>query len=126
MFSRFSLEENYAAFFLRGTLAPERRASDKPMAIACLRLVTFLPLRPLFNLPLFIAFISRSTDLPAFGLYLRLEDFLARPLDFLAALRRVDAEDLRLREEEDDERFREDVPREERLRVDFLVAAMRI
>ncbi len=50
------------------------------MAIACLRLVTFLPLRPLFNLPFFIAFISRSTSLPADGLYFRDE------LDFFALL----------------------------------------
>ena len=34
---------------LLGTFAPDRRASDRPIAIACLRLVTFLPERPLFN-----------------------------------------------------------------------------
>jgi hypothetical protein len=34
-----------------GTLAPERRASESPIAIACLRLFTFLPERPLFNSP---------------------------------------------------------------------------
>jgi hypothetical protein len=34
-----------------GTLAPARRASDKPIAIACLRLVTFLPDRPLRRVP---------------------------------------------------------------------------
>lgn len=45
------------------------------MAMACLRLVTFLPLRPDFSLPCFIAFISRSTSLPADGEYLRPEDF---------------------------------------------------
>src|SRR5262245_16782331 len=32
---------------LRGTFAPERRASDSPMAIACLRLFTLRPERPL-------------------------------------------------------------------------------
>jgi hypothetical protein len=37
-------------FFL-GTLAPERRASFKPMAIACLRLFTFLPEDPLRSVP---------------------------------------------------------------------------
>jgi hypothetical protein len=73
---------------LRGTFAPDRRASDKPIAIACLRLFTFLPLRPLLSLPRFIAFISRSTDLPAFGLYLRREDDLRLLLD----------DDLRVRE----------------------------
>jgi len=34
-----------------GTFAPDRRASDKPIAIACLRLFTVFPLRPDFNLP---------------------------------------------------------------------------
>ena len=47
------------------------------MAMACLRLVTFLPLRPLLSLPCFIAFISASTFLPADGEYLRREDFFA-------------------------------------------------
>src|SRR6185369_9302226 len=37
--------------FLRGTFAPSRRASESPIAIACFRLVTFLPERPLFNFP---------------------------------------------------------------------------
>lgn len=46
------------------------------MAIACLGLVTFFPLRPDFSLPCFISRISRSTALPAAGLYLRvLDDF---------------------------------------------------
>lgn len=39
--------------FLRGTFSPASLASDNPIAIACLRLVTFLPLRPLFNWPRF-------------------------------------------------------------------------
>src|SRR5690606_23278434 len=34
-----------------GTFAPARRASESPMAMACLRLFTFLPERPLFNVP---------------------------------------------------------------------------
>ncbi|MBV8631179.1 MAG: hypothetical protein JOZ83_09670 [Silvibacterium sp.] len=62
-----------------GTLAPSLRASDNPIAIACFGLVTFLPLRPDFSFPSFIARISRSTDLEALGLYLR-------PLDFFAEL----------------------------------------
>jgi hypothetical protein len=45
------------------------------MAIACFRLVTFLPLRPDFSLPFFMARISRSTDLPADLPYLRPDDF---------------------------------------------------
>ena len=52
------------------------------MAMACLRLVTFLPLRPDFSLPFFIACISRFTSLPEDGEYLRVEDFFAG--DFLA------------------------------------------
>lgn len=61
------------------------------MAIACLRLVTFLPLRPLFSLPFFISRISVSTSLVAPGEYLRVDFFLAGDLlkdlvgdDFLA------------------------------------------
>jgi hypothetical protein len=53
------------------------------MAMACFGFVTFFPLRPDFNLPSFIARISRSTFLPAEGEYLRPEDFFARlELDF--------------------------------------------
>jgi hypothetical protein len=44
-----------------GTRAPARRASDNPMAIACLRLVTFVPERPLRSVPCFISCITRST-----------------------------------------------------------------
>lgn len=76
---------------------PERRASERPMAIACLGFVTFLPLRPDRSWPFFIARISRSTFLPAVGEYLRvdfLEDaFLALP-DFFALELLVD--DMRL------------------------------
>jgi hypothetical protein len=95
--------------------------------------VTFLPLRPLFSLPRFIALISRSTDLPAFGLYLRSEDFFARP----RAEVEPDLDEVALRREREVlERFAAvlrfdavrrlpvDVLREERLRVDFLVAAI--
>jgi hypothetical protein len=34
-----------------GTFSPFSLASDNPIAIACLREVTFFPLRPLFNFP---------------------------------------------------------------------------
>ncbi len=54
---------------LRGTLAPPPRASESPMAMACLRLVTFLPLRPLFNVPCFLSCIARFTLLCAFAPY---------------------------------------------------------
>lgn len=56
------------------------------MAMACFGFVTFLPLRPDFSLPCFIARISRSTSLPAEGEYLRLDDFFVRlELDFFEA-----------------------------------------
>ena len=114
----------YAAF-LRGTFAPERRASDKPIAIACLRLFTFLPLRPLFSLPRLNSCISRFTDFPAFGLYLRREDFFAllrRELFFAEELRVLLRFAAVLRER--DLLLRVEPLRDERLRVDFLVAAM--
>jgi hypothetical protein len=44
-----------------GTFAPERRASDSPMAMACLRLLALFPDRPLFNLPLLYSCIARPT-----------------------------------------------------------------
>jgi hypothetical protein len=43
-----------------GTLPPSRLASDRPMAMACLRLVTFLP-EPLRSFPRFISCIVSST-----------------------------------------------------------------
>jgi hypothetical protein len=45
---------------LRGTFAPSRRASDKPIAIACLRLFTLRPL-PVFSLPRLNSCISVPT-----------------------------------------------------------------
>lgn len=51
------------------TLAPASRASESPMAIACLRLVTFLP-DPLLSLPRFISWMASSTFSDAFGPYL--------------------------------------------------------
>jgi hypothetical protein len=62
----------FFAFFLgAGTLPPARRASESPIATACLRLVTFLPLRPDFNLPRFISCIAFFTFFCAFAPYLR-------------------------------------------------------
>src|SRR5262245_36741841 len=55
---------------LLGTFAPASRASERPMAIACLRLVTRLPERPLFSVPRLRSFIARSTFAPAFLPYL--------------------------------------------------------
>jgi len=59
-------------FFLFGTLAPDLRASESPIAIACLRLLTLRPERPLFSVPFLRFFIARLTLLDAF-----LEYFLA-------------------------------------------------
>jgi hypothetical protein len=65
---------------LRGTFAPSSRASDRPMAMACLRLVTLRP-EPLFSVPDFRLCIARLTLLPAALPYLRPPD------DFFAAIR---------------------------------------
>ena len=55
----------FAAPFFLGTLAPSLRASERAMAIACFRLVTFLPLPPLRSVPLFFSRITSSTFSPA-------------------------------------------------------------
>jgi hypothetical protein len=55
----------FDADFFDGTFSPLSLASDKPMAIACLRDATFLPLRPLLNFPWCISCMAFSTFLPA-------------------------------------------------------------
>ena len=55
---------------LRGTFAPALRASERPIAIACLRLFTFFPERPLLSVPRFFSCIAFLTLLFAFGPYL--------------------------------------------------------
>ena len=52
--------------FLRGTFAPARRASLRPMAIACLRLLTLRPDRPDRSVPRLRSRIARSTFFDAF------------------------------------------------------------
>jgi len=79
--SRSYFEERFRA----GTLPAERRASLRPIAIACLRLVTFLPERPERNFPAFISSILRLTFFPAWGPYLRAGFF--RPVFFRAVFR---------------------------------------
>ena len=98
------------------------------MAMACLGLVTFLPLRPDFNLPRFISCISRSTSFPADGEYLRREDFFE--LDFLDEELRVLFFALLPREERLELLLRE-LPRDVReldpfleLLLDFFLAAL--
>src|SRR2546423_3503491 len=58
-------------FFFLGTFAPALRASDRPIAIACLRLLTVLPDRPLLSVPRLRSCIARFTFADAFLPYFR-------------------------------------------------------
>jgi len=61
-----------AVFFLDdffGTFAPAALASESPIAIACLRLLTFFADRPLFKVPDLRFFIARPTFADAFFEY---------------------------------------------------------
>src|SRR2546421_1900149 len=60
-------------FFL-GTLPPARRASLRPIAIACLRLVTFFPDRPDLSVPRLRSCMARFTFWPAFLPYFAIID----------------------------------------------------
>src|ERR1035437_3134494 len=62
---------------------PAFLALERPIAMACFLLVTFLPL-PDLSVPSFLSFISVSTLLPAAGEYFRADDFL--PAGFFFAL----------------------------------------
>lgn len=67
----------FRPLLLRGTFAPFFLASDRPMAIACFRLFTFLPL-PDLSVPFFRRLIALSTRFEALFPYLRFpEDFFA-------------------------------------------------
>jgi hypothetical protein len=59
-------------FFFRGTFAPALRASDNPIAIACLRLFTVPPFPPFpdFKVPRFSRCTALFTLLPAAFPYL--------------------------------------------------------
>ena len=73
----------FAAFFFDaffGTFAPAALASDRPIAMACLRLLTVRPDRPLFSVPALRFFIARSTLAAAFFEYFRAECFRAMTL----------------------------------------------
>jgi hypothetical protein len=59
----------FEVFF--GTFAPAALASERPIAMACLRLLTFVLERPLFNVPALRFFIARSTLADAFFEYFR-------------------------------------------------------
>jgi hypothetical protein len=71
----FFVEARRELFFF-GTFAPLLRASDSPIAIACLRLLTLRPERPLFNVPDLRFRIARPTFADAFFEYLRAMEFL--------------------------------------------------
>ena len=57
--------------FFFGTFSPARRASDKPMAIACFRLLIVLPELPLFKVPALRSCIVLATFFEAALEYLR-------------------------------------------------------
>src|SRR3954464_14930274 len=67
---------------LRGTLPPAFRASLRPIAMACFRLVTFLPDRPDFSVPRLRSCIARLTLLCAFLPYLAMCPSLLPPSTF--------------------------------------------
>jgi len=60
-------------FRLRGTFPPARRASDNPIAIACLRLVTFRP-ELLRSVPRLRSCIARLTFCDAFFPYFAIRE----------------------------------------------------
>src|SRR5436190_12334662 len=62
-------EDFFFEDFFFGTLPPSFRASDKPIAIACFLLVTFLP-EPLFSFPFLRSCIAFLTFFCAFFPYL--------------------------------------------------------
>src|SRR5579871_2282594 len=79
------------AAFLRGTFAPFLRASESPMAIACLRLFTVPPFppRPDLRVPCFLRRIALATVFCAPFPYFRPDDFFFLGMDFLLKLRRI-------------------------------------
>jgi hypothetical protein len=59
-----------------GTLPPALRASERPIAIACFRLLTGLPDFPDLSLPSFISCIALLTLVAAFAPYCLLDDLV--------------------------------------------------
>jgi hypothetical protein len=70
------LEELLEAFF--GTFLPLALASDNPIAIACLRLLTLRPERPLFKVPALRFFIARLTSFDELLEYFRAMNLFSR------------------------------------------------
>lgn len=73
-------DEDFFDVRLRGTFAPDSRASLRPIAMACSRLFTLRP-EPLFSVPFLRLCIARFTDFPAALPYFR------PPELFFAAMR---------------------------------------
>jgi hypothetical protein len=71
LFAAVFLVVRLAAFFRGGTFFPSLRASESPMAIACLRLVTFFPDLPLFSVPALRLRRARPTFADALREYFR-------------------------------------------------------
>jgi hypothetical protein len=69
VFRFFAAFRFFEAFL--GTFAPAALASERPIAMACLRLFTFRPERPLFKVPVLRFFIARPTLADAFLEYFR-------------------------------------------------------
>jgi hypothetical protein len=65
----FELFLFFERFF--GTFLPSALASERPIAIACLRLLTLRPERPLFRVPALRFFIARPSLADAFFEYFR-------------------------------------------------------
>src|SRR5437763_8676540 len=76
-FAHLFFEDFFFEDFFFGTLPPSFRACDRPIAIACFLLVTFLPDLPLFSVPCFRSCIAFSTFSPAFAPYLRFTGHLS-------------------------------------------------
>jgi hypothetical protein len=62
----FFFDVDFFSLGFSGTLPPSSRASDRPIAIACLGFVTFLPEPPERSVPCFISCIAFSTFSDAF------------------------------------------------------------
>ena len=75
--------ERFRPLDFRGTLAPFFRASERAIAIACLRLFTVLPLLPDLRVPFLRRRIALSTRFDAALPYFLL------PEDFFAAIRKT-------------------------------------
>lgn len=78
------------SYFRFGTLSPSFLASDMPIAIACLRLVTFFPEVPLFSFPsanscitLLIFFSAFASYFVIYVLYEAYKKFFLRSIAFL-------------------------------------------